>query len=135
MWITMSKRTVKKHTHYRDQWNQIWLIKLLFWKVQMEQGCWHRVVDSTEIWTPKFEQHGTAIEEIVRYRKKYCMNYDSNHVRCGKKTENTTWIMTIIYATGSNRKIPLGKEEWVDERCYYLDRLQNIPTPDNKENR
>jgi len=45
-----------------------------------------------------------------------------------QKIENTTWIMTIIYATGSNRKIPLGKEEWVDERCYYLDRLQNIPT-------
>lgn len=52
-----------------------------------------------------------------------------------KKTENMHkfmglpyyWILVLI------EQIPLEKEVWADERCYYLDRVQSIPTPGRQE--
>ena len=66
--------------------------------------------------------------------RKHCINYDKNHVKCGKKTESMHklwdyyyWILVLI------EQIPLEKEVWDDERCYYLDKVQSIPTPGRQE--
>jgi len=68
--------------------------------------------------------------------RKHCINYDKNHVKCGKKTESMHklwdyyyWILVLI------EQIPLEKEVWADERCYYLDKVQSTPTPADKNNR
>jgi hypothetical protein len=121
------------HTHYQGQWNKIWLIKLLFWKVQVEQDCWHPTVDSTGIWTPKFGQHGTAIEKMRRkhHIKRYMIistiwwKYYMKLLRQLRlNIVQKLWRLLVL-----KEQIPLGKEVWADKRCYYLDTVQSIPKP------